>query len=959
MDVKRKTILFSLLFIFLLFYGTTFAGTTGKITGRVVDAETGEPLVGANVVVVGSFRGAATDLEGEYIILNLSPGIYSVTISVMGYQAVTFEKVVINIDRTTRLDAELEQTLMEAAPAVTLVMERPVVKRDLTSSEAMVGAEQIEMMPVEDFGDVVNLQAGVVDGHFRGGRSSEVVYMIDGVMVSDPYSDRDPFDRTTSNQVENNAIQEIQVISGTFNAEYGQAMSGIVNIVTKEGSAEDYSGNVSVGFGDYISDRSIEVGMYDDPPDRQSYMDDLNPLHLQDYQFSLSGPVPRTNGMLTFFASGRYLNDHGRLYGQRIYMPSDSSNFSLPNPDDWYTEQSGDREIVTLDPFAKFSGQLKLAYRLTPSMKLSYSINADNMEYQNLDNREDDSEENLRLFKYNPEGLYTRYRSGFNHMLGWDHIISSNTFYTVNLSFTENRYKYYVHEDPNDPGYVNPERRKDALNFAYYTGGVGMWHHERSTRKAGVKFDITHQATKLHQLKAGIDLNQYLLELEEFQLIWDEQLNDGNGGVKINPLSSWNHNQYPDRDAESPFSGFPFSGPGHRPTLLALYVQDKMEYDFMVVNFGLRFDYFHPDGKAPDDLADPHNDVFTTFDENGDMITGLDPINPQNEDGSYNEWYYKYHEASGHAQFSPRIGIAFPLTERGVVHFSYGHFFQIPSFQYLYFNPEFEVRPGRLSSKIGNAELKPERTVMYEVGLQQEIADGVGVNVTGFYKDIRNLLGTEIQVTYDQNKYARYINRDYGNVRGITVAVDKRMSNMVGATIDYTYQVAEGNTSDPDRVFEDSRADPPRESEKKVLPLDWDQSHTINASLNFGIPGEWGIGLIGTVGSGLPYTSQPFLQPRGDTNGERKPMKYNIDLKAYKAFNYYKKMRARVTLSVYNLFDIRNETNVFTDTGRATYTLQTLQAFNVQGFNSLADYYAHPEYFDPPRQVKLTFSVGF
>lgn len=247
---------------------------------------------------------------------------------------------------------------------------------------------------------------------------------------------------------------------------------------------------------------------------------------------------------------------------------------------------------------------------------------------------------------------------------------------------------------------------------------------------------------------------------------------------------------------------------------------------------------------------------------------------------------------------------------------------------------------------------------MYEIGLQQEIADGVGLNVTGFYKDIRNLLGTEILETWDGKRYARYVNRDYGNVRGVTLAVEKRFSGGFGASLDYTYQVAEGNTSDPDKVFENNRQDPPVESEKKVLPLDWDQTHTINANVNFGDPGNWSIGLIGTLGSGLPYTSQPFLEERGVTNGERKPMKVDVDLKAYKAFEL-SGMKASLTLTIYNLFDIQNENDVFRDTGRATYTLETNQAYTVHGINTLDDYFYHPEYFDAPRQVKLTFSVGF
>lgn len=232
------------------------------------------------------------------------------------------------------------------------------------------------------------------------------------------------------------------------------------------------------------------------------------------------------------------------------------------------------------------------------------------------------------------------------------------------------------------------------------------------------------------------------------------------------------------------------------------------------------------------------------------------------------------------------------------------------------------------------------------------------MNVTGFYKDIRNLLGTEVLLNYEETKYARYVNRDYGNVRGITIAFDKRMSEGFGMNIDYTFQIAEGNSSDPDDVFNDNRADPPREPEKLLRPLDWDQTHTLNGTLMFGAPQDWNIGLIGRIGSGLPYTSNPFYAPEGKENDSRRPIKYNLDLKASKTFEFMG-MDAIFTLWVYNLFDIRNENDVYVDTGTADYTIQEQQPTFVKGFNSVSDFYNRPEWYDAPRQVKIGLSFSF
>jgi len=207
-------------------------------------------------------------------------------------------------------------------------------------------------------------------------------------------------------------------------------------------------------------------------------------------------------------------------------------------------------------------------------------------------------------------------------------------------------------------------------------------------------------------------------------------------------------------------------------------------------------------------------------------------------------------------------------------------------------------------------------------------------------------------------QYARYINKDYANVRGITVAFDRRMENYVGVSMDYTFQVAEGNSSDPLQVYNYSQSDPPQEPEKKVRPLDWDQTHTLNATVTFGDPSSWSIGLIGRIGSGLPYTSTPYLQPQGELNDARRPLQMELNLKAYKVFNLGG-FNSSLTLWIYNLPDLKNENDVYGDTGRATYTLSETQAAEVRGYNTLSDYFSRPEWFSAPRQVRLVFSVGF
>ncbi len=205
------------------------AGTTGKLVGVVYDKSSGEALPGVNIIIDNSTLGAATDLDGSFLILGVPPGVYTVRAMMIGYTEMAQNGVTVNVDKTTRLEFRLSQTSLDLGETIEVTAERPLVKRDLTSTESSIGRDVIESLPVDNFQDVVNLQAGVVEGHFRGGRIGEVAYLVNGIPINDVYSGG------IAVEIENNSIQELNVISGTFNAEYGQAMSGVINIVTKEG----------------------------------------------------------------------------------------------------------------------------------------------------------------------------------------------------------------------------------------------------------------------------------------------------------------------------------------------------------------------------------------------------------------------------------------------------------------------------------------------------------------------------------------------------------------------------------------------------------------------------------------------------------------------------------------------------------------------------------------------------
>jgi len=874
-----------------------YAGTTGKIAGKIVEESTGEPLVGVNVILVGTAQGAAADLDGNYFILNIPPGTYQLKAVAIGYASVTVNNVRVSIDLTTRMDFQLREEAI-AMSEVVVTAERPLVQMDLTSTAARVGGDQIAMLPIEDVATVVNLQAGVVDGHFRGGRVNEVKYLIDGVSVVDVFSGG------FSVQAEVNTIQEIQVLSGTFNAEYGEALSGVVNQVTK--IPEDfYSGEMSFYFGDYVSNRD----------DVFKDIENVSAEGTYNIQGSFSGPVPGLGNFLKFLVSGRYLNDEGYIFGQRIFNPSDSSNFSANDPNDWFVGATGDSVFVPMNFNKRFSLQGKLILKVGNSKGITL-----HGFYQKRDFREYNGESHN--FQLNPDGDYRFFQRGYLGSISYTQLLSASAFVDILGSVFISEFKQFVFEDPLDPGYVDPARRRDVSGNAFFTGGTQNWHFKHRTTTNTGKLDLTAQVTPVHQVKTGVELKLHTLDYEDFQIRVDAST-----GFK----------------PELPEPGsFDFNTYKNHPSQFAAYIQDKIELDYLVVNVGVRFDYFEPDGQI---LLDP------------DRINLLDGLFRPFPDSLVAD-------ASAKFQLSPRVGISYPITDRGAIHISYGHFFQVPPFEFLYKNPNFRIPltgnfPEFVGRIIGNADLEPQRTVVYEIGLQQALTDDLGFTITGYYKDIRNLLGQELHIKNEFRKFGQFVNRDFGQVRGLTFSLEKRMSNGLGANIDYTFQKAEGNASDPNDVFENSQASPPIESNKQLTPLDWDRTHSLNFTVILGQPGDYIASFIGQIGSGLPYTPAFQNQRTGLENSDNKPTFFNVDFFLTKYLKF-RNSKASIFLKVFNLFDRANERDVFADTGRAGSTLEVTRAQQApRGVNTVEEFFTRPDFYTPPRRVVVGMSYSF
>ena len=1133
MKYVQKNLKFSFLLIFVIQFAS--AGTTGKISGKVVD-EKNQPLIGCNIIIKNTSLGAATNLEGEYFIINIPPGSYDISASMIGYSTVTIEGTQVMVDLTAKADFFLNPESI-AGEEIIVTAEKPTVRLDQTSMSAVVSSEDIENLPVTEVGDIIELQAGIVRDpnggfHVRGGRSSEVSFWVDGVATTDSY------DGSSGLEIENAGIQEVQVISGTFNAEYGQAMSGIVNVVTKDGG-ENYEGNFEIYSGGYHTNHSDIYSISSPFSQWQSFSDlnndgnwdygeilyDLNnngtwdegeiywdrngnqswdgdegsePLnddlgydgYLGDYydyngdgkttqpspgegngrkdwgehEFSqdkngytkylnifentfqqsnlsgsLSGPIPFSKNRLTFYSTFRYYQSSGRYYGRNLFTPTGSF---------------GNESIVPLSPFSKLSGQMKLTYKIKSGMKASYTSYLTEKSYKNYDS----------YFKYNPDGVLNNYESDQSHMLSLTHSISQNTFYEVKYIDFSSGYRQSLYDPSNVPystnvvsedglesydlsdsismrtgydifqdiprysitmledgsyevvdfsdqiGYVaNDQFITPAWSFGI--GGTQNGRFSRNTSFKQFKFDLSSQINPTHFIKTGILYKIYDMWADDkflnYKTVGEWSVTQNGDTLGYNPLAGARMN---------PFT--PIVNPSYtsehdyfrvQPKEISLFLQDKIELDELIINAGVRFDYFDPDWKIPKNdrlpgnlkyfLAATENDT-SVFWENefSSMHNGVVILDTLNEQGavalenlftagvefdstiqtyaeafeeqlsSYREtfrWIYGYNKVKPSFQLSPRIGIAYPITDRGVIHVSYGHFFQVPNFSFLYENPEFEITNNNNGGILGNADLKPEKTVMYEIGFKQEIAYRTAIDLTVFYRDTRDWVGVSTTIKkYPVGNYRKYENKDYANTRGFTLVLDRQFSGGFGGGIDYTWMIAEGTYSNPqDAYFDAQDNQAPRLS---MLPLNWDQTHTLNLRATLGGK-NWIVSSIGKIWTGKPYTPEfktGSISGAGAfagfaDNSERKPNIFDLDLRASYSLSLLG-LNSKIYCNIYNLLDIRNEFSVWNDTGRSTYTLtaKDVPLTDSGRIGHLNEHLLRPEWFGEPRRINIGLNVS-
>ncbi len=837
-----------------------FAGTTGKISGTIRDAATGEPLPGCNVIIDGTSLGAASDVNGEYFIINIKPGSYTVRATMIGYKIYRVTNVQVVADLTTQVNFSMEAGTVEMGEVV-VTAERPLIQKDITSKLSIVGSDEIINMPVANFQEILTTKAGFTtdsDGniHVRGGRTGEIAYMIDGMYVEDPLYGG------FNSMVNKDAIQEMVILSGTFNAEYGDAMSSIVNIVTKDGG-DSFHGKFEYTSSMLNQSPYRKQNPYAGVEDIYEYTEknvidrlEFKPLSLEIpiagmLNFSLSGPLPVMSD-LSFFVSGRYQNENS-------YLPHG------------YTMQR--------DGFAK------LTYRISPTMKLSFSG-------QQTDN---ESQGYSHAWKYLSDHQSYTVQNTNRLGLTLTHTINNNFFYTAQISRFVNNFKVQVgNKQPNEY-----ERGQTGETVYFYVTGDDSQYIDDQTITYSGKVDATYQANNYNQFKSGFEFKSHTIKVHEESEPW--------------PSGA----QYKEEYENSPIE-------------MAAYIQDKIEYDFLIINLGLRFDYANPKATMWSDI---HR--FGYFDENNNWILATEE------------------EVDPKTQFSPRIGLAHPISDRAVLHFSYGHFFQNPDYNALYYNHHKDLSTSL--PLVGNPRVKAQKTIAYETGIKYKLSEDWALDVTAWYKDITDLLST-LQISYLSQDYVIFYNSDYASVKGIDLTLRKRYSDYISGSIDYTFMYAKGNNSQPLGGYFDAFS--LEEIPHQEYFLDFDQRHDVAINVNLYVPKDQGPEIFGIkpfsdfnmnilfqAGSGLPYT--PYVDPtvRIEVNSGRKPWTSTLDVRMIKKF-WISGMAFSVFLEITNLLDTENVRYVHSRTGKPYDT----GLAGLVGSSPDADH--NPAYVGPPRIIK-------
>ncbi|MBN1894372.1 TonB-dependent receptor [bacterium] len=919
-----------------------FAGTTGKITGKVLDRDSGEPLPGANISIAGTVLGASSDEDGTFVILNVPVGAHELHARYMGYKETIQQDIRVSVDLTTEVNFALESTTL-TGETVVITAERPIIRKDETNTNIIRSSEEIDRLPIRGVQELSASIAGVAkldnsnNMNIRGGRTDESAVYVDGVLVNDPYN------YAIRAYVPNEAIEELSVQTGGFNAEYGEAMSGIIIMTTNSGT-QRYSGSLQAITDQFLSYDKKNLGTY-------SY-------GFNEYTATLGGPII-PGKKHTFFFSGtrQWMKDGAPSWGwaENKNKPDAFKGGPVPGQEDESWSYSGKLKFQLLNNL-----ELKSSAVWT-DRSFSYTGDFTGMN---------------PLFIYNVDHApktYTQHRS-VNATL--THLLKPTTYYDLKFNY------FYTFRERGDrmymddfTGYGNPYMIPDTswakeVNWGneytgryepdfFKPGAPNSDYFKNQTLYWGVDFDLTHQQGKYHTFKLGFDYKYHTLRemqiLEPYNLSKKTNVTEltryRNADVRFYGYDlqgkEVNEGSYFEdvvrAEDGTPVSGFQRQAPYH-PILMSGYIQDKIELRDLILNLGLRYDRIDPN-------AWQFRNIAVEKDADGNNIPGTGMFGGDSQfDVTDTE------KSEAYDYLSPRFGISFPVSDRTVFHAQYGKFYQKPSLMDLYLSPFYldNFVKGGYFTTIDNPNLRPEKTTGYEVGFKQLLSDVAAVQLTAFYKETEDLIQV-LPVETDVRQIAFTQNGDFGVIKGFDVIFTLRRIHNLSATINYEYQHATGTGSATNSNFDIAWLNASRGNYPKfTLPLNFQQKHRGNINLDYRMekggpelfgwkPFEnTGVNLMASFNSGIPYTlmriqnRQPHTgrydndgiskSPVSAVNSVTTPWNYRVDLKLDKTFPVAgTSFSLNMYLWVLNLFNSETITQVWSATGLPDQTgyLQT------------------------------------
>jgi len=907
----------------------------GKIAGVVKD-NSGQVLPGANVVtVVGSERiGAITDDQGRYFLLNVPPGNYSVEASYIGHQSLKQTEIQVRLDLTSTVNFALSTEAIEGE-AVVVTAEAPLIERTLTTSRATISQSELNnTMPVADLQELINTTPSVFRGYIRGGRKSEAKVLVDGIDVSDTYFRAGEGGNTWNPYIDVNrssggefgavginasSVQALDIIAGTFNAEYDAASAGVVNVVTREGGGElegrlfvrtGLGGNKNAGpdvyeslvnpdpaedgtvdrttYFDLYTQAKTELSASDDDADKAKANDyyTFNPNNVtygdnpsQEVELSLGGKLP---GIGTgFYLTTRYLNDEGMF----------------PN---------------TINRTQRTS--LKLTQRVNDNLKITGNVMVDDGgELGGWVNRNFSGK-----YSYYPEGAIGNKKLGTMAYLGANYSFSAKTFLDIKFSRVTRSSSFGYSDDDKD-GIVESGEDGDFIfidsaaeselylgvdgsgadadgNFTFFTtnpgnsknfdlpfgsnqyrlGQPGFFFEEVNRDVVQLKTDLTHQLNFNHQIKAGLLYRVHNVS----QLMQRTQVTVG---------------------YSKPFP-YEISQYERAPKETAFYLQDKIEYEGIVINAGIRMDGLAVDAEQLKDFFRPSEDVDYTY-SNGETHLYRRPIREGNVD---TKWFMQ-----------PRLGISHPISENAAMHYSWGKFYSPPSFSTLYDNYDSFANPSY--PRIYDVNSDPTTATAYEMGLQYSFNPEYVADVTAYYRDIENYNTVTFAVSPFKDEaynagFANYSLRTsggYADSRGIEVGIERRANSRINGRFNYAYSYIKasrsGNNSTPfpDKTSFSGNTESDVDAINTALankeayntyqsnvngggnPLvsGYDRAHRIGLTVLAQLPAEIGLSLITTAESGFHYNITATGDDPRARETDRAPWNMRTDVRLDRGFS--------------------------------------------------------------------------